>query len=34
VGEGAQVVAAIHAYLAVNGSANEAVNPAGGTVRV
>ncbi|HEX7725591.1 MAG TPA: FAD-dependent oxidoreductase, partial [Rhizomicrobium sp.] len=34
VGEGAQVVAAIHAYLAVSGSANEAVNPAGGTVRV
>jgi thioredoxin reductase (NADPH) len=34
VGEGAQVVAAIHAYLAANGTANEIVNPAGGSVRV
>jgi thioredoxin reductase (NADPH) len=34
VGEGAQVVAAIHAYLAANGAANEIVNPAGGSVHV
>ena len=34
VGEGAQVVAAIHAYLAASGAANEIVNPAGGAVRV
>jgi thioredoxin reductase (NADPH) len=34
VGEGAQVVAAIHAYLAANGAPNEIVNPAGGSVRV
>jgi len=34
VGEGAQVVAAIHAYLAANGAVNEIVNPAGGPVRV
>lgn len=34
VGEGAQVVAAIHAYLAANGAASEIVNPAGGPVRV
>jgi thioredoxin reductase (NADPH) len=34
VGEGAQVVAAIHAYLAANGSAVEAVNPSGGSIRV
>ena len=33
VGEGAQVVAAIHAYLAANGSREEAVNPSGGSVR-
>ncbi len=32
VGEGAQVVAAIHAYLGANGAAEEAVNPAGGAV--
>jgi thioredoxin reductase (NADPH) len=34
VGEGAQVVAAIHAYLAANGMPEEIVNPAGGSVRV
>jgi hypothetical protein len=34
VGEGAQVVAAIHAYLAATGAQNEIVNPAGGPVRV
>lgn len=34
VGEGAQVVAAIHAYLAANGSSVEAVNPSGGSIRV
>jgi thioredoxin reductase (NADPH) len=34
VGEGAQVVAAIHAYLAANGTPEEVVNPAGGSVRV
>jgi thioredoxin reductase (NADPH) len=34
VGEGAQVVAAIHAYLAANGTAEDIVNPAGGAVRV
>ncbi|MGA9797052.1 MAG: FAD-dependent oxidoreductase [Rhizomicrobium sp.] len=34
VGEGAQVVAAIHAYLAQHGAAEEIVNPAGGSVRV
>ena len=33
VGEGAQVVAAIHAYLAANGTPEEIVNPAGGFVR-
>jgi thioredoxin reductase (NADPH) len=33
VGEGAQVVAAIHAYLAANGAEKEVVNPAGGSVR-
>lgn len=33
VGEGAQVVAAIHAYLAANGNPEEIVNPAGGSVR-
>jgi thioredoxin reductase (NADPH) len=33
VGEGAQVVAAIHAYLAANGTPEEIVNPAGGSVR-
>jgi len=33
VGEGAQVVAAIHAYLAANGIPEEIVNPAGGSVR-
>jgi thioredoxin reductase (NADPH) len=34
VGEGAEVVAAIHAYLAASGAAEEIVNPAGGSVRV
>jgi thioredoxin reductase (NADPH) len=34
VGEGAQVVAAIHAYLAASGAPKEIVNPAGGSVRV
>lgn len=34
VGEGAQVVAAIHAYLAATGAQEEIVNPAGGSVRV
>ena len=34
VGEGAQVVAAIHAYLAANGAPEEIVNPARGAVRV
>jgi thioredoxin reductase (NADPH) len=33
VGEGAQVVAALHAYLAANGTAEDIVNPAGGSVR-
>lgn len=33
VGEGAQVVAAIHAYLAATGAPKEIVNPAGGSVR-
>jgi len=33
VGEGAQVVAAIHAYLAANGTPEEIVNPAGGSIR-
>ncbi|HSM96208.1 MAG TPA: FAD-dependent oxidoreductase [Rhizomicrobium sp.] len=33
VGEGAQVVAAIHAYLAANGTPQEIVNPARGAVR-
>jgi thioredoxin reductase (NADPH) len=33
VGEGAQVVAAIHAYLAANGEPEEIVNPARGAVR-
>jgi thioredoxin reductase (NADPH) len=34
VGEGAQVVAAIHAYLAAQGAPEEIVNPARGAVRV
>jgi thioredoxin reductase (NADPH) len=34
VGEGAQVVAAIHACLAADGAGDEPVNPAGGAVRV
>jgi thioredoxin reductase (NADPH) len=34
VGEGAQVVAAIHAYLAANGTPEEIVNPARGSIRV
>ena len=34
VGEGAQVVAAIHAYLAANGTPEEIVNPARGDARV
>jgi thioredoxin reductase (NADPH) len=34
VGEGAQVVAAIHAYLAATGNKQEAVNPSLGAVRV
>jgi thioredoxin reductase (NADPH) len=34
VGEGAQVVAAIHAYLAASGTPEDKVNPAGGSVRV
>lgn len=34
VGEGAQVVAALHAYLAANGTPEDAVNTAGGSIRV
>ncbi|MEI9929984.1 MAG: FAD-dependent oxidoreductase [Rhizomicrobium sp.] len=34
VGEGAQVVATIHAYLADTGKASEIANPSGGPVRV
>jgi thioredoxin reductase (NADPH) len=34
VGDGAQVVAAIHAYFAANGTADDRVNTARGTVRV
>jgi thioredoxin reductase (NADPH) len=33
VGEGAQVVAALHAYLAANGTAEDRVNTAGGSIR-
>jgi thioredoxin reductase (NADPH) len=33
VGEGAQVVAALHAYLAANGTAEDVVNTAGGSIR-